>query len=111
MPAPPVLLQNQYEPVQPHWFYCKEVEDKQIWMPFSILDSAKLEEIYNSGKSLNRGEQKELKENIGVMTLMYVAVISNHHCLMLSVLRCTIPNRYQIFILNSGYLCLGLPFC
>ncbi|NXK48212.1 S23IP protein, partial [Chauna torquata] len=47
IPAP-VLLQNQYEPVQPHWFYCKEVEDKQIWMPFSILDSAKLEEVYNS---------------------------------------------------------------
>ncbi|XP_064320337.1 SEC23-interacting protein isoform X2 [Phalacrocorax carbo] len=46
--ASPVLLQNQYEPVQPHWFYCKEVEDKQIWMPFSILDSAKLEEVYNS---------------------------------------------------------------
>ncbi|NXX76382.1 S23IP protein, partial [Urocolius indicus] len=46
--APPVLLQNQYEPVQPHWFYCREVEDKQIWMPFSILDSAKLEEVYNS---------------------------------------------------------------
>ncbi|NXO35381.1 S23IP protein, partial [Locustella ochotensis] len=48
VPAPPVLLQNQYEPIQPHWFYCKEVEDKQIWMPFSILDSARLEEIYNS---------------------------------------------------------------
>uniref|UniRef100_A0A8C6ZZZ5 WWE domain-containing protein n=1 Tax=Nothoprocta perdicaria TaxID=30464 RepID=A0A8C6ZZZ5_NOTPE len=46
--APPVLLQNQYEPVQPHWFYCKEVEDKQIWLPFSLLDSAKLEEVYNS---------------------------------------------------------------
>ncbi|XP_068807675.1 SEC23-interacting protein [Struthio camelus] len=46
--APPVLLQNQYEPVQPHWFYCKEVEDKQIWMPFSILDSVKLEKVYNS---------------------------------------------------------------
>ncbi|XP_067417431.1 SEC23-interacting protein isoform X1 [Emydura macquarii macquarii] len=46
--APPVLLQNQYEPVQPHWFYCKEVEYKQLWMPFSILDSVKLEEVYNS---------------------------------------------------------------
>ncbi|NXD08426.1 S23IP protein, partial [Nothocercus nigrocapillus] len=46
--VPPVLLQNQYEPVQPHWFYCKEVEDKQIWLPFSLLDSAKLEEVYNS---------------------------------------------------------------
>lgn len=48
--APAALLQSQYEPVQPHWFYCKEVEDKQIWMPFSVLDSAKLEEVYNSGK-------------------------------------------------------------
>nr|XP_006111499.1 SEC23-interacting protein [Pelodiscus sinensis] len=46
--TPPVLLQNQYEPVQPHWFYCKEVETKQIWMPFSVLDSVKLEEVYNS---------------------------------------------------------------
>ncbi|EPY74700.1 hypothetical protein CB1_001907019 [Camelus ferus] len=45
---PPFLLQNQYEPVQPHWFYCKEVENKQLWMPFSVFDSLNLEEIYNS---------------------------------------------------------------
>ncbi|XP_053440511.1 SEC23-interacting protein isoform X2 [Nycticebus coucang] len=45
---PPVLLQNQYEPIQPHWFYCKEVEYKQLWMPFSVFDSLNLEEIYNS---------------------------------------------------------------
>ncbi|XP_075391118.1 SEC23-interacting protein isoform X2 [Tenrec ecaudatus] len=45
---PPFLLQNQYEPVQPHWFYCKEVENKQLWMPFSLYDSSNLEEIYNS---------------------------------------------------------------
>ncbi|XP_022355216.1 SEC23-interacting protein isoform X2 [Enhydra lutris kenyoni] len=44
----PFLLQNQYEPVQPHWFYCKEVEYKQLWMPFSMFDSSNLEEIYNS---------------------------------------------------------------
>nr|XP_048311074.1 SEC23-interacting protein isoform X1 [Myodes glareolus] len=44
----PFVLQNQYEPVQPHWFYCKEVEYKQLWMPFSELDSLNLEEIYNS---------------------------------------------------------------
>ncbi|PNI81548.1 SEC23IP isoform 6, partial [Pan troglodytes] len=36
------------EPVQPHWFYCKEVEYKQLWMPFSVFDSLNLEEIYNS---------------------------------------------------------------
>nr|XP_035125157.1 SEC23-interacting protein isoform X4 [Callithrix jacchus] len=45
---PPFLLQNPYEPVQPHWFYCKEVEYKQLWMPFSVFDSLNLEEIYNS---------------------------------------------------------------
>ncbi|KAG3263966.1 SEC23 interacting protein, transcript variant X2 [Ictidomys tridecemlineatus] len=45
---PPFVLQNQYEPVQPHWFYCKEVEYKQLWMPFSVFDSSNLEEIYNS---------------------------------------------------------------
>ncbi|CAI5774960.1 SEC23-interacting protein isoform X1 [Podarcis lilfordi] len=46
--APPILLHNQYEPVQPHWFYCKEVENKELWMPFSVLDSTTLEEVYNS---------------------------------------------------------------
>ena len=50
----PFVLQNQYEPVQPHWFYCKEVEYKQLWMPFSVLDSLNLEEIYNSGKYPSR---------------------------------------------------------
>ncbi|XP_006831561.1 PREDICTED: SEC23-interacting protein [Chrysochloris asiatica] len=47
-PPSPFLLQNQYEPVQPHWFYCKEVESKQLWTPFSLYDSRNLEEIYNS---------------------------------------------------------------
>ncbi|XP_074142944.1 SEC23-interacting protein isoform X2 [Sminthopsis crassicaudata] len=46
--APPLFLQNPYEAVQPHWFYCKEVEHKQIWMPFSMFDSIHLEEVYNS---------------------------------------------------------------
>ncbi|XP_066475161.1 SEC23-interacting protein [Tiliqua scincoides] len=46
--APPTFLHNQYEPIQPHWFYCKEVENKELWMPFSALDSATLEEVYNS---------------------------------------------------------------
>ncbi|XP_069468050.1 SEC23-interacting protein [Ambystoma mexicanum] len=45
---PPLFLQNQYEPVQPHWFYCKQVESKEIWMPFSVLDSVNLEEVFNS---------------------------------------------------------------
>lgn len=39
---------NIYEPVQPHWFYCKQVESKSVWLPFSIIDSLQLEETYNS---------------------------------------------------------------
>uniref|UniRef100_A0A8D3D1Z4 SEC23 interacting protein n=1 Tax=Scophthalmus maximus TaxID=52904 RepID=A0A8D3D1Z4_SCOMX len=39
---------NIYEAVQPHWFYCKQVESKSVWLPFSIIDSLQLEETYNS---------------------------------------------------------------
>lgn len=39
-----------YEPIQPHWFFCKQVESKKIWLPFSILDSIQLEETFNSGE-------------------------------------------------------------
>ncbi|XP_030627270.1 SEC23-interacting protein [Chanos chanos] len=39
---------NVYEPVQPHWFYCKQVESKKVWLPFSVLDSIQLEETFNS---------------------------------------------------------------
>lgn len=37
-----------YEPIQHHWFYCKEVESKCFWLPFSFIDSLQLEETYNS---------------------------------------------------------------
>ncbi|XP_040290748.1 SEC23-interacting protein isoform X2 [Bufo bufo] len=51
--APPVsepvpFTPNQYEPVQPHWFFCRLVEGREIWLPFSNYDSANLEEVYNS---------------------------------------------------------------
>ncbi|XP_048060870.1 SEC23-interacting protein [Megalobrama amblycephala] len=39
---------NVYEPIQHHWFYCKQVESKMVWLPFSILDSIRLEETFNS---------------------------------------------------------------
>uniref|UniRef100_F6TPA1 SEC23 interacting protein n=1 Tax=Xenopus tropicalis TaxID=8364 RepID=F6TPA1_XENTR len=48
VPVPPPYLPNLYEPVQPHWFYCKQVESKEVWLPFSALDSHGLEEVYNS---------------------------------------------------------------
>ncbi|KAE8280365.1 SEC23-interacting protein p125 [Larimichthys crocea] len=50
VPANPMMPYNYnvYEPVQPHWFYCKQVESKSMWLPFSIIDSLQLEETYNS---------------------------------------------------------------
>lgn len=33
-----------YVPVKPHWFYNKEIEKKNVWIPFSMLDSSNLEE-------------------------------------------------------------------
>lgn len=33
-----------YTPVRPHWFYNREIENKIVWMPFSLLDSTNLEE-------------------------------------------------------------------
>ncbi|XP_034465075.1 SEC23-interacting protein [Hippoglossus hippoglossus] len=50
VPAGPMMPYhyNVYEPVQPHWFYCKLVESKCVWLPFSIIDSLQLEETYNS---------------------------------------------------------------
>ncbi|KAJ8361341.1 hypothetical protein SKAU_G00178660 [Synaphobranchus kaupii] len=48
--APPTMpcAYPVYEPVQPHWFFCKHVESKNIWLPFSVLDSVQLEETFNS---------------------------------------------------------------
>ncbi|KAF6725648.1 SEC23-interacting protein [Oryzias melastigma] len=50
VPAGPMMPYNYnvYEQVQPHWFYCKKVEQKSVWLPFSIFDSLQLEETYNS---------------------------------------------------------------
>ncbi|KAG9341043.1 hypothetical protein JZ751_019797 [Albula glossodonta] len=50
VPAGPMIPSTYtvYEPVQPHWFFCKRVESKNIWLPFSVLDSIQLEETFNS---------------------------------------------------------------
>uniref|UniRef100_A0A2K6TDQ4 DDHD domain containing 2 n=1 Tax=Saimiri boliviensis boliviensis TaxID=39432 RepID=A0A2K6TDQ4_SAIBB len=42
-----------YEPVSPHWFYCKIVDSKETWIPFNSEDSQQLEEAYSSGKDCN----------------------------------------------------------
>ncbi|XP_043252633.1 SEC23-interacting protein isoform X1 [Colletes gigas] len=38
----------QYRAVYHHWFYRKEVEHKVLWLPFSMQDSLRLEEVHNS---------------------------------------------------------------
>nr|XP_046258778.1 SEC23-interacting protein isoform X2 [Scatophagus argus] len=50
VPAGPMMPYNYnvYEPIQHHWFYCKQVETKSVWLPFSFIDSLQLEETYNS---------------------------------------------------------------
>uniref|UniRef100_I3LY01 DDHD domain containing 2 n=1 Tax=Ictidomys tridecemlineatus TaxID=43179 RepID=I3LY01_ICTTR len=42
-----------YEPVSPHWFYCKIIDSKETWIPFNSEDSQQLEEAYGSGKDGN----------------------------------------------------------
>nr|XP_056716261.1 phospholipase DDHD2 [Euleptes europaea] len=41
---------NKYEPVYPHWFYCKVADARERWIPFSEQDSEKLEHFYQSSK-------------------------------------------------------------
>ncbi|KAG9354715.1 hypothetical protein JZ751_001428 [Albula glossodonta] len=42
-------LPPAYEPVQPHWFYCRRADAKDSWLPFSREDSQKLEDAYKAG--------------------------------------------------------------
>uniref|UniRef100_A0A8W4FA87 DDHD domain containing 2 n=1 Tax=Sus scrofa TaxID=9823 RepID=A0A8W4FA87_PIG len=42
-----------YEPVSPHWFYCKIIDSKETWIPFNSEDSQQLEEAYDNGKDCN----------------------------------------------------------
>jgi len=45
--APPVGNAG-YHPVAVHWFYCRNIELRQIWQPFSVVDSASLESAHQS---------------------------------------------------------------
>nr|XP_023655845.1 phospholipase DDHD2-like [Paramormyrops kingsleyae] len=44
-----------YEPVQPHWFYYQQEEDKDIWLPFSKVDSRNLEQALKCGDKQEEG--------------------------------------------------------
>ncbi|XP_033194388.2 uncharacterized protein LOC117159022 isoform X2 [Bombus vancouverensis nearcticus] len=40
----------QYRGVYHHWFYRKKVEHKVLWLPFSMQDSLRLEDVHNSSE-------------------------------------------------------------
>ncbi|XP_046815702.1 uncharacterized protein LOC124422824 isoform X1 [Vespa crabro] len=40
----------QYRAIYHHWFYRKEVENKVLWLPFSMQDSLRLEDVHNSSE-------------------------------------------------------------
>ena len=41
-----------YQPVQAHWCFCKRIENREVWFPFSIADSLRLEGAFQRGKFL-----------------------------------------------------------
>ena len=49
------------KPVQFHWFYCKNVDLRQIWQPFSQLDSDNMEAVY---QALTFGTNSSFNDNI-----------------------------------------------
>ena len=52
--SPNLQHQNVYQPVVPHWFYCKVLADnKSLWCPFSLMDSGNLERAAISGKNIS----------------------------------------------------------
>ncbi|CAH6787167.1 phospholipase DDHD2 isoform X3 [Phodopus roborovskii] len=46
-------VNSLYEPVSSHWFYCKIIDSKEIWIPFNSDDSQQLEEAHGCGKDCN----------------------------------------------------------
>ncbi|XP_046907480.1 phospholipase DDHD2-like [Hypomesus transpacificus] len=51
-----------YEPVQHHWFYCQQADSEDSWIPFSVVDSQRLEEAFCHVKAncVDEGEQEEV---------------------------------------------------
>lgn len=43
-------MDTHYQPVEHHWFYQKIIENKEVWLPFSMYDSYNLEQaLLSSG--------------------------------------------------------------
>ncbi|KAL2092580.1 hypothetical protein ACEWY4_012378 [Coilia grayii] len=41
------LTAATYEPIRPHWFYRKHVDDEDLWLPFSQYDNNKLNSAFD----------------------------------------------------------------
>ncbi|CAE1287477.1 SEC23-interacting protein,Phospholipase DDHD2 [Acanthosepion pharaonis] len=54
-PVPPTssyptnTVSGLYQPVQAHWCFCKRIENREVWFPFSIADSLRLEGAFQRG--------------------------------------------------------------
>lgn len=59
-----------YEPVSSHWFYCKIIDSKELWIPFNSDDSQQLEEAHGSGKKKTASNLSNYK----VMTLTAITI-------------------------------------
>lgn len=77
-----------YEPVAPHWFYCKVTDGRERWVPFSAQDSERLEEAQGSGRGrtpvgrgwgVGDGRLDSIPlQGLGDFTA--VPAFSSHHC-------------------------------
>ncbi|NXL56871.1 DDHD2 Phospholipase, partial [Chordeiles acutipennis] len=47
---PPTEPTPRYEPVGPHWFFCRAGDSRERWVPFSAQDSERLEAAHGAGK-------------------------------------------------------------
>lgn len=57
---------SQYKPVEFHWFYCGKKEVDQVLLPFSFLDSKKLEDAYGQLLDDRSKESEESTTNNNV---------------------------------------------
>jgi len=65
-----------YFPVAVHWFYCTNIELRQIWHPFSVVDSANLESAHQAFIS---GKVMSSYKNLRIL-LQYIASDKLKNC-------------------------------
>ncbi|OBS67072.1 hypothetical protein A6R68_04379 [Neotoma lepida] len=64
-------VSSLYEPVSSHWFYCKIIDSKEIWIPFNSEDSQQLEEAHGSERMRYAVYWDELPSEVRRCTWFY----------------------------------------